>query len=131
MKKRGLLNAPLSRVVAEMGHGDLLVIADAGLPIPPSVPRIDLAVRPGLPPFLDVLDAVLEELHVEKAIIATEMIERSPAMYSAVQQRLGSIMIERVPHEAFKAMTASARAVVRTGECTPYANVILVSGVIF
>ncbi|HXF70720.1 MAG TPA: D-ribose pyranase [Thermoflexus sp.] len=131
MKKRGLLNAPLSRVVAEMGHGDLLVIADAGLPIPPSVPRIDLAVRPGLPPFLDVLDAVLEELHVEKAIIATEMIERSPAMYSAVQQRLGSITIEQVPHEDFKAMTASARAVVRTGECTPYANVILVSGVIF
>lgn len=131
MKKRGLLNAPLSRVVAEMGHGDLLVIADAGLPIPPSVPRIDLAVRPGLPPFLEVLDAVLEELHVEKAIIAVEMVDRSPALYSAVQQRLGALPIERVPHETFKAMAAGARAVVRTGECTPYANVILVSGVIF
>ncbi len=131
MKKRGLLNAPLSRVVAEMGHGDLLVIADAGLPIPSSVPRIDLAVRPGLPSFLEVLDAVLEELHVEKAIIAMEMVDRSPALYAAVQQRLGALPIERVPHEAFKAMAAGARAVVRTGECTPYANVILVSGVIF
>ncbi|MCS7252238.1 D-ribose pyranase [Thermoflexus sp.] len=131
MKKRGLLNAPLSQVVAQMGHGDLLVIADAGLPIPPAVQRIDLAVRPGLPSFLDVLDAVLEELHVERAFVALEMKERSPALHASLQQRLSSIPIEHIPHEAFKAMTANARAVVRTGECTPYANVILVSGVIF
>ncbi|GBD09394.1 D-ribose pyranase [Candidatus Thermoflexus japonica] len=131
MKKRGLLNAPLSQVVAQMGHGDLLVIADAGLPIPPAVQRIDLAVRPGLPSFLDVLDAVLEELHVEKAVVAVEMRDRSPTLYSAFRERLASIPLEHVPHETFKAMTASARAVVRTGECTPYANVILVSGVIF
>lgn len=131
MKKRGLLNAPLSQVVAQMGHGDLLVIADAGLPIPPAVQRIDLAVRPGLPPFLDVLDAVLEELHVEKAMMAVEMMDRSPTLYAALRERLASIPLEHVPHETFKAMTATARAVVRTGECTPYANVILVSGVIF
>jgi len=131
MKKRGLLNAPLSHVVAQMGHGDTLVLADAGLPIPPTVPRIDLAVRPGLPPLLEVLEAVLEELHVEQAVVAVELRDRSPALYAALQYRLGSIRIEHVPHERFKAMTASARAVVRTGECTPYANVILVSGVIF
>jgi D-ribose pyranase len=131
MKKRGLLNAPLSQVIAEMGHGDLLVIADAGLPIPLTVARIDLAVRPGLPPFLEVLDAVLEELHVEKAIVAMEMRERSPQLYEAVRDRLRAVEIEPVPHETFKAMTGRARAVVRTGECTPYANVILVSGVIF
>lgn len=131
MKKRGLLNAPLSQVVAQMGHGDLLVIADAGLPIPPAVQRIDLAVRPGLPSFLDVLDAVLEELHVERAFVALEMKDRSPVLHASLQQRLSSIPIEHIPHEAFKAMTTNARAVVRTGECTPYANVILVSGVIF
>lgn len=116
MKKRGLLNAPLSQVVAQMGHGDLLVIADAGLPIPPAVQRIDLAVRPGLPPFLDVLDAVLEELHVEKAIMAVEMMDRSPTLYAALQERLASIPLEHVPHETFKAMTATARAVVRPAE---------------
>lgn len=131
MKKRGLLNAPLSHVIAQMGHGDLLVIADAGLPIPPEVPRIDLAVRPGLPSFLDVLEAVLEELHIEKAILASEMEARSPHLYQATRHRLGAIPLEQVPHETFKAMAARARAVVRTGECTPYANVILVSGVIF
>lgn len=131
MKKRGLLNAPLSQVVAQMGHGDLLVIADAGLPIPAAVQRIDLAIRPGIPAFLDVLEAILDELHVEKAVVATETKDHSPTLYSALRERLGSIPVEHVSHETFKAMTASARAVVRTGECTPYANVILVSGVIF
>jgi len=85
----------------------------------------------GSPPFLDVLDAVLEELHVEKAMMAVEMMDRSPTLYAALRERLASIPLEHVPHETFKAMTATARAVVRTGECTPYANVILVSGVIF
>jgi len=131
MKKTGLLNQPLSNVIAGMGHLDELVIADAGLPIPAGPERIDLAVTGGVPGFLSVLRAVLGELEVQSAVVASEMVERSPALYAALREALGDCPIEAIPHEAFKARTAQARAVVRTGEFTPYANVILIAGVVF
>lgn len=132
MKKATLLNAPLSGVIARLGHTDGLVIADAGLPIPPITERIDLAVSKGLPAFLDVLDAVLSEMEVERVLIAREMTEVSPALHAALTERLGErVPVEIVPHDTFKTRTAAAYAVVRTGEFTPYANVILYSGVVF
>jgi D-ribose pyranase len=131
MKKSGLLNQPLSNIIAGIGHQDTLVIADAGLPIPLTTTRIDLAIREGLPPFLDTLQAVLDEMAVEEAIIAQEIIENSPEMYAALQELLGNIPIKMIPHEEFKQRTELARAVVRTGEFTPFANVILVAGVVF
>ena len=73
MKKIGLLNQPLSAVIAGLGHTDTLVIADAGLPIPTTTQRIDLALVNGVPTFLETLQAVLVEMQVERAIIATEM----------------------------------------------------------
>ena len=131
MKKIGVLNQPLSRVLAGLGHMDTLVIADAGLPIPLSTERIDLAVSAGIPAFLDVLRAVLSEMEVQGAVVAEEMLQRSPQMYEALRALLGDVPIQTVPHEQFKARTAEARAVVRTGEFTPYANVILIAGVVF
>lgn len=131
MKKSGLLNQPLSAVIAGMGHTDTLVIADAGLPIPPGPVRIDLALTHGSPAFLDVVAAVLGDLQVESAIVAAEMLTASPDIYSALREALGDIAITIVPHDEFKQATHTARAVVRTGEFTPYANVILVSGVVF
>jgi D-ribose pyranase len=131
MKKTGILNQPISSVIAGMGHMDTLVVADAGLPIPPETQRIDLALTEGMPPFLDTLRAVLTEMEVEKAIVADEMLEVSPAVYQAVEELLDDVPIEIVTHLILKEMTRSARAVIRTGEFTPYANVILVAGVVF
>lgn len=131
MKKTALLNQPLSAVVAGMGHRDTLVIADAGLPVPPDVERIDLAVTAGLPPFIEVLAAVLAELEVEEAVIAAELVARSPAMHRLLIAALGGVPVHAIAHEQFKTETGAARAVVRTGEFTPYANVILVAGVVF
>lgn len=131
MKKTGLLNQPLSAAIAGLGHMDTLVIGDAGLPIPAGPQRIDLAVSAGVPPFLDVLRAVLGEMAVQGAIIAAEMESASPAMHAALRELLGGIPVEVVPHETFKARTREAQAAVRTGEFTPYANVILIAGVIF
>ena len=127
MKRTTLLHSELSGLIAAMGHGDLLVIGDAGLPVPPGVRCIDLAVTRGVPRFLDVLDAVLSELVVERSAWANEAGEE---LRHAFQGRdLGEPSI--VAHDAFKALTRNARAVVRTGEFTPYANVCLWSGVAF
>ncbi|MBE3563974.1 MAG: D-ribose pyranase [Hydrogenibacillus schlegelii] len=131
MKKTGILNSHLSRLIGELGHTDRILIADAGFPIPPGVERIDLAVRPGLPPFLEVVEAVLTELAVEKALVAEEMRQQSPALYPRLRALLGDVPIEAVPHAALKAEANRVRAIVRTGEFTPYANVILQAGVVF
>ncbi len=131
MKKTPLLNQPLSAVIAGLGHTDTLVIADAGLPIPDGPLRIDLAVRAGLPSLLEVLHAVLEELQIQEVIIADEMAGHSPQLRTALRDILGDVPVRTVAHEEFKRQTRTARAIVRTGECTPYANLILVAGVVF
>ncbi len=131
MKKTGILNKDISEVVASLGHTDTIVIADAGLPIPVETRRIDLALKANLPPFLDTLEVILQEMQVEEAIVAEEMKKVSPQVYDEVARLLGDMPIAVVPHEAFKERTRTARAIVRTGEFTPYANVILVSGVVF
>lgn len=127
------LNAQLSRVISEMGHTEQLVVTDAGLPIPTGVERVDLALRAGIPAFLDVLDTVLAELVVEGAIASEEIAEASPIMRAALEDRLMArgVQLQFIPHEDFKKRTAGARAAVRTGEFTSYANVILIAGVAY
>jgi D-ribose pyranase len=131
MKKQGILHPELARIVASLGHMDRLVIADAGLPIPSGPVRIDLALVEGVPPFMSVLRAVLADVAVESATLAREMAEVSPELYEEVMETLADIPLELVSHSEFKALTQQARAVVRTGEFTPYANVLLRSGVVF
>jgi len=132
MRKTVLLNSNISSVISCMGHTDMLTIGDCGLPIPQNVQRIDLALKLGVPSFLETLDTVLEELCVEKIILASEIKTASPQMHAAILSRFGEkVQVEYMPHSAFKVETAKGRAVVRTGECTAYANVILVSGVTF
>lgn len=139
MKKTTLLNAPISAVVAKMGHTDTICIGDAGLPIPKDVERIDLAVTKGIPAFMDVFKAVVSELVVEKVTIALEMQKESPkhrkqlldAVKELEKNQGLTIEIVDVSHEMFKQQTHACRAVIRTGEATPYMNVILQSGVKF
>lgn len=137
MKRGAILHPELARAVASMGHGEALVVADAGLPVPHGVERIDLAFAPGKPGFLDVLEAVLSELEVERAVLASEALAASPAFLERVRERLVALPrisqrgIELVPHEELKRLCRQARAVVRTGEFTPFANVVLFSGVVF
>jgi D-ribose pyranase len=131
LKKIGVLNQGISEVIAGMGHGDMLVIGDCGLPIPLGVRRIDMALTQGVPGFLETLRVILLELKVENAIIATEMKTVSSNMYECVTELMGDVPIEMCNHEEFKEMNKRAVAVIRTGECTPYANIILKSGVVF
>ncbi|SDQ97781.1 D-ribose pyranase [Pseudovibrio sp. Tun.PSC04-5.I4] len=139
MKKGVLLNAPVSGIISHMGHGDGLCVGDAGLPIPQNVMRIDLAVMRGLPAMLETAKAITDEMQVERVVIADELVEQQPAYHLRVltliaeisKQQNTRVEISSVSHDAFKALTADCRAVVRTGECTPYANIIFYSGVAF
>jgi D-ribose pyranase len=128
MKKGKLINYPLSSLIASLGHTDEIVIADAGLPIPSETKRIDLALTSGIPSFEETLRTILEEMFVEKACVSKEILEYSPQMLELIRDALGDVPVEQIPHLDFKERTGKSRAVIRTGEFTPYANVILVSG---
>jgi D-ribose pyranase len=127
MKKSGLLNPELLAAIAELGHVDEFIVCDAGYPIPDGLPRVDLAYRPGMPPFLDVLEAIMAEVVAQGAVIATET---SDDMASSIES-LVETTVERMPHDELKDRGYSARFAVRTGEFTPYANVLVVCGVPF
>lgn len=131
MKRTALLHAELSHLIATLGHGDLLVIGDAGLPVPPGTQRIDLALTPGIPRVADVLRAVLGEMQVERALVAREAVMALPP--GQLPEWCGQLSEapELISHQELKLLSAQARAVVRTGECTPYANIVLRAGVTF
>lgn len=131
MKKIGILNSEISEVISKMGHNDTLAIGDCGLPIPEGTKRIDLALTKNLPGFIDTLRVVLTELQVEEAIIAVETKEVSPSVYEEIENEIKGTKISFVTHEELKEMLKGCKAVIRTGEQTPYANIILKSGVVF
>lgn len=131
MKKSGILNPELAKQIAMMGHFDKVCIADAGLPIPVGATRIDLALVAGLPLLSQVLEALKVDLEVQEVILARETDVTSPAVSNLVEGLWPDAESSRVSHNEFKELLAECRFVIRTGEFTPYANVILVSGVPF
>ncbi|MCU5704002.1 D-ribose pyranase [Bacillus wiedmannii] len=131
MKKHGVLNSEIASVLASLGHTDTIVIADCGLPIPDGVKRIDLAVEIGKPSFLDVLQVVADDMAIEKVTLAEEVINNNAEVNKEIELKLIEPAFEYVLHEQFKEHTKKAKAIIRTGEATPYANVILHAGVIF
>ncbi|WP_109077806.1 D-ribose pyranase [Aggregatibacter kilianii] len=139
MKKTVILNAQLSHCIATLGHTDGLTLCDAGLPIPNQIERIDLALTPNIPSFLACLNAILSEMFVERVLLAQEIHEKNPQILTALlarlheleQQQGNKIAVEYVSHEDFKRATTYSKAIVRSGECSPYANIILYSGVPF
>lgn len=139
MKKSALINSELSYLVSTLGHTDEVTICDAGLPIADEVQRIDLALTHGVPAFLDTVKVYLSEAQIEGVILAEEFKAVSPELHNTLLEVIEKeqadtgkeITVRYVTHEEFKAKTADSRAVVRTGECTPYANVIFQAGVVF
>ncbi len=137
MKRNGILNSDISRVLSYMGHTDQICIGDCGLPVPDETERIDLTVRFGVPGFLDVLKEVSKDMKIEKIILADEIKTHNPEMEKAVLEFFENFEtgfkpeVEYISHEELKKKTANCKAVIRTGETTPYANVILQSGCIF
>ena len=135
MKRNGIINSDISRVLSYMGHTDRICIGDCGLPIPNETERIDLALKLGYPSFIDVLKEVASDMKIEKIILAEEIKEKNPKVLSEIEEYLFKLNIkpeiEYVSHKDFKLLTKECKAVIRTGETTPYANIILQSDCIF
>lgn len=130
MKKGTVINTQLSQVIADMGHFDLLGIGDVGMPVPEDTWKIDLAVSKNLPSFIDVLKNVLSELQVQKVYLAEEIKTENPEQLKQIQQLI-DVPIAFIPHDQMKQDLSKTKAFVRTGEMTPYSNILLESGVVF
>jgi len=133
MKKKGILHSELARIVAGIGHGDMLAICDSGFPIPHNRPVADVVLTINIPRIIETLKVVLEELHIEQAIITNEMEKVSNHIYKEVLATIGNVSVKKISHEKFKELTRTAANIsfVRTGEATKFSNLILVAGVIF
>lgn len=129
MRRSGLWHPRLAAVIVGMAHGDLLVVADPGLPVPDGVEAIDLVFARGEPGFMAVLRPVLADFVVEEATLAVELSDTK--LIEDVTEELRDTPLTWTTHEQLKAAAANATAVVHTGEDTPYANILLRAGVPF
>lgn len=131
MKKSGVINSEVSAVISNLGHMDWLSIGDAGMPCPLTTKKIDLAVSRQLPSFIDVLTNVLTEMEVEKIYLAEEIKAINPDQLAQIKKVLPGIEIVFVPHSQLKQDLNKTHVFIRTGEMSPYSNIILQSGVTF
>lgn len=131
MKKRGIINAQLAGLIAGLGHKDTFMIGDGGMPILKGVEIVDLALCGGVPTFRQVMDAILDEAEIEQYTIANEIEEKNPELLAYIREKLPNAEWNMVPHTELKEMSRNVKFAVRTGEFTPYPNIILRAGVAF
>jgi len=129
MYKTGILNSEISKLLSDLGHMDQIIIADCGLPVPQGVKKIDLALEFGTPSFLDVFHLIKKHMVIESMTIADEMVSDNRGIYSQLVAE--NINITTKSHHDLKVHSKNVKAVIRTGEATPYANAFLTSGVLF
>jgi D-ribose pyranase len=129
LRQPNILNPRLLSVLAGAGHTDLIVIADAGLPVQPGVEIVDLSLVAGVPSFLQVFDAIRATFVFERSFLARE--SNDQLLMKELRPRLDGVLMEEISHDELKQRVGAARAVIRTGECTPYANIGLIAGVTF
>lgn len=131
MKKKGIINTPISEILSNMRHTDSICISDLGLPCSDNVKSIDISLKMGTPSFMDVLKEVYKDLKIEHIILAEEIKTNNKDVYEKILKIFNNVSIEYVSHSDFKKKTQNCKAIIRTGEATPYANIILQSACIF
>lgn len=130
MNRNTLLNADLAHAIATMGHGDLMIVCDAGFPIPRDAWRIDLALVPDVPDLETVLTAISQAFIAERVSYAAEMAENNPPLLAKVQRIFADSDHDPIPHQAILTeMAPRAKVIVRTGAFDPWGNILLYSGV--
>jgi D-ribose pyranase len=129
MKEIGIVNRDIAAVISEQGHGDLLMIADAGFAIPSHVETIDISLAENKPMVMDLLEELNKYYSVEKMYMSNETEEISPSLFKKISSAFGKdVEVETIPHPEMKELSKKVKAVIRTGDFTAYGNVILVSG---
>ena len=129
MLKSGILNPALLSLLAKVRHTNLLVIADRGFPYWPAIETVDISLVDGIPTVLQVVNALRPAYDFTQAYMAQEFLgENTPAVLEQFKTALTGISLAYEPHVDFKKRVPQAIGLIRTGDVTQYANLILVSG---
>jgi D-ribose pyranase len=131
MKKGKILNKDLNEAIAMMGHSDIIIISDAGFPIPETgVKRVDLAITADCPDIMTILELVTDDFIYEKCYVAEEQKINNPLLFSKILKQIDRCQVETIPHsQIIEEYKMKAKVIVRTGAFEPWGNIILVSGV--
>ena len=130
MNRNRLLNAQLAHAIASMGHGEIMIVCDAGFPIPANTWRIDLAITPDVPDIETVLTPIAENLIAEKVSFAEEIKVHNKPLLGKIEKLFAGAEFAPIPHATILAeMAAKAKVIVRTGAFDPWGNILIYSGV--
>ncbi|CAA9543714.1 MAG: hypothetical protein AVDCRST_MAG70-330 [uncultured Thermomicrobiales bacterium] len=124
----GILHPGVLHLLASTGHTDSFTICDAGFPVPIGPERIELAWVAGQPTVLAVLGPIMTQFGVDRVLIAAEAEAISPAFVADLRAMLGQTPVEVVSHLQLKRLGHEGRATIRTGDTTPYANLVVIAG---
>ena len=128
MLKTGILNTQINALLSRVRHTNTLVIADRGFPFWPMIETVDISVVDDLPTVLQVLKAIRLNFQIGKAWMAQEFLKaNNPKTRAAFTGALQGIKLIHEPHIEFKKRVPHAIGLIRTGDTTQYANMILES----
>ena len=125
MKRRGVINQPLSGALAGLGHGDSFLLCDVGFPIPKGAERIALALSFGVPDMKQCLKAILEETVIQKVVIAEEMKGMNEEGYAFVKNTFQKQELNEISQEELVRLAQNVKFVVRSGELGCYSNLLM------
>lgn len=128
MLEKGFINRNIAKMIAEQGHGDLLMVVDAGFAIPKGLEVVDLSLKENVPSVTDIMSELSEYYSVERIIVAEETKEHNPSLLTKVNKIWGMPTNDFVLHTELKALSCKVKGIIRTGDFTSFANFILVSG---
>jgi D-ribose pyranase len=128
MLKAGILNPQINALLSRVRHTNMLVIADRGFPFWPTIETVDIALIDDIPTVLQVLGAIRPNFVIGEIVMAREFQEHnSLAVRDQFATAMHGLSTSLVSHEALKQRVPSSIGLIRTGDTTQYANLLLVS----
>jgi len=128
MLNTGILNPHVLDLIARIRHTNTLVISDWAFPFWPEIETVDISLTHGIPTVLDVLDLLTPVFKIGHIWQAEEFVATTtPEAVAGFAKSFGEIPLTREPHLDFKKRVPHAIGLIRTGDPTPYGNIILES----
>ena len=128
MLQNGILNPQILHLLARIRHTNTLVIADWAFPYWPEIETVDISLTAGIPTILQVLDLITPNFRIGRIWQAEEFLSSNPQeTVNEFAKSFGKIPLTREPHVEFKKRVPRVVGLIRTGDATPYGNIILES----
>lgn len=128
MLKTGILNPQVLALLARVRHTNTLVISDRGFPFWPQIETVDISLVDNVPTVLQVLAAIRPNFVIGKAWMAQEFLgANNKAARARFSAALRGAPLKFEPHVEFKKRVPEAIGLIRTGDTTQYANIVLQS----